>query len=325
MREALPRRWAVTGATGLLGNNLVRMLLSRGAQVKVLVRGGDRPELAGLKVDVVAGDLDDAPAVRACFAGAEVVVHAAATVWIGHAGRSQAERVNVDGTRTVCAAVPAGARLVHVSTVDALGLGTRALPATEDTVPRPEEGGVPYVDTKRAADRVVRESGLDQVIVHPTLIVGPYDWRVNVGKMLLAVKRGQARLAPPGGNNFVHVDDVCAGIVAAGRAPAGRAWILGNENLSYHEAWTRIAAIVDGPAPATTLPRWLGPLASALTGIPHRLGLAEGDINAATTHFGFVDHYFDPSRARTELGLPATPIDQAFGDAWRWLVANGRA
>lgn len=325
MSESHPRRWAVTGATGLLGNNLVRKLIARGAEVRVLVRGGHRPELDGLKLEVVPGDLGDEAAVGALCRGVDVVVHAAATVWIGQTGRAEAERVNVGGTRTVCAAVPSGARLVHVSSVDGLGLGTRERPATEDTAPRPEEGGVPYVDTKRAADEVVRASGVDHVIVHPTLIVGPWDWRVNVGKMLLAVRRGQARVAPPGGNNFVHVDDVCAGILAAAEGPRGRAWILGNEDLSYHAAWTRIAAVVGGPAPIATLPRWVGPVASFVTGIPARLGLREGDINAATTRFGFVDHYFDPSRARRELGLPATPVDQAFTDAWRWLVDTGRA
>ena len=67
MSEPLPRRWAVTGATGLLGNNLVRMLVARGAEVRVLARGGNRPELAGLKVETVPGDIADADALARCF------------------------------------------------------------------------------------------------------------------------------------------------------------------------------------------------------------------------------------------------------------------
>jgi len=325
MSTTLPGRWAVTGATGLLGNNLVRMLVGRGVEVSVLARGGSRPELAGLKLDVHAGDLGDEAALRRCFDGADVVVHAAASVHIGMSGREEAERVNVGGTEAVCRALPPGARILHVSTVDALGLGTRARPANEDSAPRPEEGGVPYLDTKRAADRVVRAAGVDHVIVHPTLMLGAWDWRVNVGKMLLAVQRGEAVAAPPGGNNFVHVRDVCEAMLRAATGPAGRAWILGNENLDYREAWTRIAAVVGGRPPRFTLPRWVGPAATWLTGLPLALGAEEGEVNAATTRFGFVDHYFDPSRARVELGMAATPFEEGVADAWAWLVAHGHA
>jgi dihydroflavonol-4-reductase len=326
-------RYAVTGSTGLLGNNLVRTLRDQGHTVRVLVRAASaaearaRREVADLAADVeiLAGDLDDGDRLRALTRGADIVVHAAADVWIGHTRRAAMERVNVEGTRAVCGATPASARLVHVSTVDAIGLGTAAAPATEDTPPRPEEGGVPYVDTKRAADAVVRASGVDHVIVHPTLMFGPWDWRPSSGRMLLAVARGQARLAPDGGNNFVHVADVVAGTIAAARGPSGRAWILGNENLTYRDAWSRMATIAGAPPPLATIPRALGRVAaSALDGLRH-VGLPEGEVNGAAVRMGFLPHYFDPARARAELDLPATPVERAFRDAWDWFRARGFA
>jgi dihydroflavonol-4-reductase len=322
-------RWAVTGATGLLGNNLVRALVARGDEVRVLARGRtesearDRKELAGLDVTVVPGDLDDAEALRRCFAGAEIVVHAAASVWIGWTGRDDAMRVNVDGTRAVCAAVPAAARLVHVSTVDALGLGTWAAPATEDSAPRDGEGGVPYVDSKRAADRVVRASGTDHVFVFPTYMLGPWDWKPSSGRMVLAVARGIARLAPAGGNNFVHVRDVVEGTIAAARGPSGRGWILGNENLRYVDAWRRIARVVDAPAPIGELPAWAGRAAAVALDAGAALGLREGEINGASTRMGFLPHWFDPSRARAELAMPQTSLEDAVSDAWAWFRARG--
>ena len=116
-------KWAVTGATGLVGNNLVRTLLERGDEVSVLVRGSDRRELADLVLQVVPGDLSDPEALKTCFAGADVVAHVAASVDQGYTHVDRLERVNVEGTRSVCAALPEGARLVQVSSVSALKYG----------------------------------------------------------------------------------------------------------------------------------------------------------------------------------------------------------
>ncbi|MFZ5478511.1 MAG: NAD-dependent epimerase/dehydratase family protein [Myxococcota bacterium] len=316
----MPRTWAITGATGLLGNNLARALVERGEHVRLLVRGASRKELDGIDAERVEGDLADASALRRCFEGADVVVHSAAMVWIGYGRRAEMERVNVEGTRAACAAIAPGQRLVHVSSVDALGMRTRAQPADEDCAPQPHEEGVPYVDTKRAADRVVRESGVDHVIVHPTFMIGPWDWRPSSGKMLIEVARGKALFAPAGGNNFVHVADVVAGLIAAADGPRGRAWILGNENLTYREAWTTFARATGGRAPIGEVPRWAGMAAAwAVTPLP------EGEINPASIRMGFLPHYFDPSRARRELGMPATPVEQAARDAWAWFRERGYA
>src|SRR6185295_15702603 len=110
-------------------------------------------------------------------------------------GWSQGElhqQINVEGTRNVAAAArAAGAKLVHVSTVNALALGRRQSPAAEDTA-LPGIVECPYVLTKRASEEVVLEEvgrGLSATIVHPGLIFGPWDWKPSSGKMFLAVAR----------------------------------------------------------------------------------------------------------------------------------------
>jgi dihydroflavonol-4-reductase len=328
----MAKLWAVTGATGLLGNNLVRRLCADGARVRVLVRGAARREIDGLPVEVVVGELEPGQ-LRTLVDGADVVVHAAASVKVGVTGREAMERVNVGGTQAVCDAIDssAQARLIHVSSVDALGLGTRERPATEDTAPRPEEGGVPYVDTKRAADRVVRSAiaaGLDAVIVHPTYMIGPNDWGPSSGKMLLEIARGKGVIAPSGGNNFVDVRDVVEGMLRVADpklAERGSAWILGNENLSYLEAWTRMARGIGARPPLAETPRWLGLAVATVLHAPLILGIPEGDINPASTRMSFLPHYFDPSKAQRLLGIVPTPLDVAIADAWAWFQAHGYA
>ncbi len=322
--SALPfRRWAITGGTGLVGNNLVRRLVAAGAEVRVLSRRKPRREFAGLAVEEIEGDVTDPASLARLCEGAECVVHAAALVEIRHGGRDEFEKVNVGGTAAMLRAVPRGARLVHVSTVDALGVRTRDNPSDEDTAPQPHEGGVPYVDTKRAADKLVLGSEQDWVIVYPTYMIGPWDWRPSSGRMLLEVARGTGFFAPPGGNNFVHIDDVVTGLLSAAARPRGGRWILGNENLSYAEAWSLMAEVTGARKPLGTLPRWAVHAAVPPLHAARALGLREGDINAAAVAMSTVPHYFSAERARADLCLPATPVRQAIHDAWTWFQRQG--
>ncbi len=294
--------------------------------MRVLSRGTNRKELAGLDVDVIEGDLDNTDALRRCFDGVEVVVHAAAAADIRYGRREEMERINVGGTRSVVSVMPAGARLVHVSSVDGLGMRTLTHPADEDCEPIAAEGGVPYVDTKRAADRAVREWGGDHVIVHPCLLLGAWDWKPSSGRMILAIARGLGRFPPTGGNNFVHVQDVVDGTIAAASGERGRAWIVAGENLPYRDAWGKIAAIVGGAAPVAALPAWMGAVAATAMEAGRSLGLPEGgDVNAATTRMGFLPHYFDGSRARRELGIVGRPWENGVREAWAWFAQQRAA
>lgn len=317
-------RWAVTGGTGLLGNNLVRTLVARGASVKVLVRRPPRPEFAGLDVEAVEGDLDDPAALARLCADVDCVVHSAAAVDIRYGDRASFEAVNVGGTARLLAALPAGVRLVHVSTVDALGMRSRAHPADEDCAPAPHEGGVPYVDTKRAADRRVLDSAADAVIVYPTYMLGPWDWRPSSGKMILEIASGKGTLAPAGGNNFVDVRDVVEALLVAAGRPRGGRWILGNENLSYREIWSLMAEVTGARPPMGELPRWAGSVAAGALDVARGVGLREGTINAAAVRMSFLPHYFSAERARRELGMAATPVRDAIAAAWAWFGEHGR-
>ena len=323
MSTPLPfHRWAVTGGTGLVGNNLVRLLVKRGAQVTVLSRRAPRMEFAGLKVTAVEGNLDDTGALQHCFANAQVVVHAAAMVDIRQTGKTDFERINVEGTRRVLAAVPKGARLLHVSTVNALGMRSKKHPADEDCAPAAHEGGVPYVDTKRAADALVQHSSVDWRIVYPTFMIGPWDWRPSSGQMVLEIASGKGRLAPKGGNNFVDVRDVVEAMVVAASRPSGGRWILGNEDLTYRHAWTIMAEVTGARPPMGELPRWIGSLASGTLGVAQAIGLPEGVVNSSSLRMSFAPHYFSSERARRDLGMRATPLREAVSAAWQWFLEH---
>ena len=291
----------------------------------------DTRSLAGLSVARFPADLADDRALVAAMSDCDVVIHAAAAVWIGRTGRSELERVNVAGTDAVCrAAGEAGVRrLVHVSSVDALGIRTLLHPADEDTEPNMGFLDCAYVDTKRAAEAVVLghvAAGLDAVVVNPAYMLGPWDVKPSSGRMLLAIRSGQALLAPTGGNCFLDVRDAALGTIrAVHRGVRGRRYVLGGENLSYFDAWTRFARILGVRGPLGCAPRWASRLVGAGAGLVARVGFREPDINPVSAAMGELPHYFSSARARDELGFPETDLDRAVEDAFAWFVANGYA
>jgi dihydroflavonol-4-reductase len=322
----------VTGATGLVGNNLVRMLIGQGRSVRVLVRRtsavGDKA-FAGLPLTQVAGGLDDERALQGAVDGATCVIHSAAMVHCGWKHLAEMREVNTEGTRRIArAARRAGARLVHVSSVDAIGLRPDGSPADEDTPP----GGMPecpYVVTKREAEAAVLAEvtkGLDAVIVNPVYMIGPWDWKPSSGRMLLEVGAGKGLFAPPGSNDFVDVRDVAAGILAAlARGQTGRRYILGGHGLSYLDAWRVFARAAGRMQPLGMAPRAIirtaglvGDLAAAMLG-------REPDINSAATRMSMLAHNFSCRRAEQELGYHYRPFEETVQDAWKWFVTRGYA
>jgi dihydroflavonol-4-reductase len=323
---------AVTGATGLVGNNVVRLLHNQGLRVRAIVRprphGIDR-SLVDLPFEIVQGRLSDSAFLARACEGADLVVHAAAMVHIGRRHRDEMWRVNVEGSRHVAqAARTAGATLVHVSSVDAIGLRSDGQPANEDTPP----GGLhecPYVTTKREAESAVLaevERGLDAVIVNPVFMLGPWDWKPSSGRMLLEVAAGKGTFAPPGSNDFADVRDVADGILlAATRGRTGRRYILGGHRLSYFDAWKVFAEVSGRMPPLALAPRsavriagWVGDLAGMFM-------KREPDLNSAAAASSLLPHNFSSERACTELGYRFRSFETTVSDAFDWFVEHGFA
>lgn len=324
----MTKTFLVTGATGLVGNNVVRRLLERGQAVRVLVRRDSDPRpLEGLNVERAWGDVRDAEAVRQACRGVATVVHSAAIVHFGWTGLALQREVNVQGTQHVAAAaLEAQARLLHVSSVDALGVGRRDAPADEDS---PREGKIPctYVVTKQEAEAVVRsyiDRGLDAVIVNPGFMLGPWDWKPSSGRMLLEVATRFTPLAPTGGLTSCDVRDVADGLLAAcEKAPTGRQYILAGENLTYQQIWCLFAEISGGSKPwfrAGPLMRFLGGYGGDLWG---RITGREPDLNSAGVRVTSQFHYYSSARAQAELGYRPRPFRQSVADAWAWFVERG--
>lgn len=326
-------RTVVTGASGLLGSNLAIELLRQGHSVRATRRANSRvAHLEAFAIDWCDADLGDEPALARAFEGADAVFHCAALVSIQRRASPALVAANVDGTRHVLAAMrSAGAgRLIHCSTVGAVGLSEDGRPCDEDARWNFAERGMDdgYVTTKRRAEDVVRDAvaaGADAVICNPCWMFGPYDARPSSGRMIVDLVRRRVPGWTPGFNNFVDVRDVARGMILAWhRGQPGRRYILGNENMPYRDMFLKIAEIAGVPAPTREVPRWLARLLGRLGDVQERLTGREPLVNSVAVGYGFCpDFIFSSERARRELGYAPGPIDDAIADALAWLRQHG--
>ncbi|MCC9606550.1 NAD-dependent epimerase/dehydratase family protein [Blastopirellula sp. JC732] len=318
----------VTGSTGLVGNNVVRLLLGEGRKVRVVVRPEyeTRP-LEGLDVEIVHGDVCDRESLHAAMQGVDLVIHSAGNVHIGWTGKERSEKVNVGGTKNIAEATrEAGAKLVHVSSVDALGAGLHNKAADEETI-YVQNPPIPYVVTKAAAEVEVRrqiERGLHAVIINPGYMLGPWDWKPSSGRMLLEVVKGKPIMAPRGGTTVCDVRDVATGIVAAAeKGRCGANYILGGENMTYLELWKQFAEVAGNIKPICRMGPLIAIGAGVVGDIWSKVSGTEGGVNSAALQMSSVYHYYSSRRAEEELGYQVRPASQSIVDAWEWFRSHG--
>lgn len=305
----------VTGANGFLGSHVCRQLLDAGHAVRAFVRPtSTTTALAGLAVDQVTGDVTDRASLERAVEGVDSVIHAAADVSDWGRDVSTQMRVNVDGTRHVAQACLAQdvRRLVHVSSVGAIGIPGDALHPADETFHFNLEGsGLTYHLSKRRAEEEVLAQvarGLDAVIVNPSSLKGPDGRHYRGAEIVRSVRR--ARVVPyfTGGICVVHVEDVARGILAAlERGESGERYVLGGDNLSFR-------MLAERAARAVQLERWFVPFPPVLTGLAGGLLEPWGRMRKRRPRFTYAMHFcaqrfqfYDSAKARTALGY--TPRD----------------
>jgi dihydroflavonol-4-reductase len=318
----------VTGATGHLGNVLVRELVQRGKQVRVLILPNEDPRaLAGLPVEYVTGDVTRPATLAAAFEGADAVFHLAGIVCITSGQRTALERVNVEGTRNVLAAChAAGVRRVAVTaSVHALTEPPpgRILDETASYDPALAEGD--YGKSKAAAALVALEAaraGLDVVLVLPSGVIGPFDYRLSeVGQMIRMFAEGHV---PPvmlaGGYDFVDVRDVGRGhILALEHGRTGESYILSGNRLTVKSVMQILACAAGRTPPRLTLPLWVAASVAWAPVLWERISGRRALFTPYAIHTLGVRYEISYRKAQEELGFSPMPAETSLRDAWKWM------
>ena len=322
----------ITGATGHIGNVLVRELTAHGQTVRALVLPDDdcRP-LVGLNTELVYGDVTDPLSLESAFTGANLVFHLAGIVTIMSSMKKVLERVNVRGVRNVVAACRATGvhRLIYTSSIHAIAEPMHGV-AIDETQPfDPDRVLGDYARSKARATLLlldeVRKGGLNAVICCPTGVIGPWDYGIsNIGQLILDFASGYLKSYVRGAYDFVDVRDVANGLVlAAEKGQLGRHYIFSGAQVQVLELMKELERNIGYSAPTYEIPPAIARAAGVLASVYYRIIRRRPVFTAYSIDVLRSNSLVSSERAREELGFKSRPWQDSIRDHVEWFRAEG--
>jgi dihydroflavonol-4-reductase len=317
----------VTGATGHIGNVLVRKLLERGEKVRALILPGeDTQPLTGLDVEQVPGDVLDTSSLWQSFRGVRGVFHLAGLITIMPGKNPQVRRVNVDGTVNVLrAALRHGVqRLVYTSSIHALARLPHGRIVDENAPFDPDNPYGAYDQSKAQATLEVQKAasaGLDAVIACPTGVIGPYDFRGSVmGNVIRSASMHQLTPYVDGAYDFVDVRDVADGLIAAAeKGRKGETYILSGEHISVRALLETVEKVTGKGFPRFKVPMGLAKFAANFTPWYYRLTRTSPRFTPYSLAVLVSNARISHAKAARELGYAPRPIRESLSDMIAWF------
>jgi dihydroflavonol-4-reductase len=290
----------------------------------------DRRALEGLDVEHVQGDVRDLASMRCAFEGAEIVYHTAARVSLRMDEWPLLKEINVLGTRNVVeACLDQGVRrLVHFSSIHALEQAPLDTPIDEDRPLIASRRCSPYARSKASGEREVRrgiDRGLDAVILNPTGIIGPHDYRPSYfGSVLLSLCRGRLPAVVAGGFDWVDVRDVVAGAMSAeAGAPTGAKYLLSGHWASARDLASTVSELTSVRAPRYTLPIWVAYLGVPFTAAFARMSGGHPMYTRVALDALGSNRAISHERATVELDYHPRPFRETLADTVQWFEEAG--
>ncbi|HHY10985.1 MAG TPA: NAD-dependent epimerase/dehydratase family protein [Firmicutes bacterium] len=328
--------YLLTGITGHLGNAVARELAARGKKVRGLVLPTD--DIEGKfppGIEFYRGDVTRKESLRPFFAGLKgksfKVIHAAGIVSIASRAERKMQETNVGGTENIISLCReyGAAKLVYVSSVHALPELPHGQVISEIKHFDPALVVGPYAKTKAAATALALKAaaeGLNVSVVHPSGIVGPFDYgRGHLTQMVLDYCKGRLFAGVDGGYDFVDVRDVAWGVIAAcERGAAGECYLLSNKWYSVADMFGQLYEITGFKKINTYLPLWFAKLTAPLSELYYKLRRQTPLFTSYSLYTLASNANFSNAKAKAELGYKTRSFQETLRDTVAWLKEQGR-
>jgi dihydroflavonol-4-reductase len=320
----------VTGASGHIGANLIRILLTQGYQVRALVHS-DIEGISGLDVEQVKGDVHQQNDVLVACVGIDVVYHLASYVSIQKGDGNRLQAINVNGTRNIITACHLNKirRLVHFSSIHAFQKDPLNQVLDENRALVNIDGISNYEQSKAASENLVRQAvndGLDAVIVNPTAVIGPYDYKPShIGQVLISLARRHLPALVEGGFDWVDSRDVAlAAIIAAEVAPAGARYLLSGHWVSVLDLARVFEKLTGISAPSFVCPMGLAKTFVPLGEFFSRLVGSRSVYTSMSLEVLNSHRNISHARATSDLDYHPRPFSTTIADTLQWFIDHQR-
>jgi len=322
----------VTGATGHIGNVLIRKLVEKGEKVRALVwRGEDTTPIEDLDVERVEGDVLDPDSLKTALKGVEKVFHLAGIISIMPGTDSLVRRVNVEGTRNMLAAArQAGVkRLVYTSSIHAIRRAPNGVLIDESLPFDPDNPYGAYDCSKAMASLEVQKAaleGLDAVIVCPTGVIGPYDYRRSeMGSVIHDAAEGKPSPYVDGAYDFVDVRDVADGLILAGdKGKKGESYILSGQRISVRYLLETVREATGQAFTRIKIPLFMAQFAAMFTPAYYRWSKSKPRFTPYSLEVLQSNSHISHTKATRELGYHPRTLYESIADTARWFLENRR-
>lgn len=314
----------VTGATGFLGSELIYLLTSQGIKLRALKREQSViPDLIkdNPLIEWVIADINDLSDLEDAFEGITKVYHCAALVSFNPKDKAALLRINIEGTTNVVSLCTAfGARLLHVSSVAALGNAKKGILITEKDFWEYDVKAHSYAISKYEGEMEVWRGiaeGLDAVIVNPSVIIGKNAGFEGSGAIFKLVKDGLS-FYTKGATGIVDVTDVAKSMIALMNSnETAERFTISAENYHYKNLFEEIAKGYSIKAPAREAKPWMlaiawraAKLASLLTGKP-------AGLTSDTARSSLNESFYSNEKIKKTIGIEFKPLKQSIEEICR--------
>lgn len=316
-------KYFVTGASGFLGTHLVRQLVAASHEVVALVYEPERESVvAALGAQTVVGGFDG-ELLKNAMAGCDGIFHVAGLVSLRKRDAKRSRQVNVEGTRTVLVAAQAAGiqRVVHTSTLAAIGATLEGVILNEDSPFNLDGLKLAYIQTKREGEQLAlsfNSDALQVVVCNPPGIIGPQDlWGTQANVIFDLYLKSAVRIVPDVRNNWGDVRDVARGhILAMERGTPGQRYFIGTINTTIKDLMSRLDQ-TRGRKPRWRLQlKWPG---TFFVGCLSSLFSRNPPITPGLAKFMRYAFWFSSDKAKSELGFAGRPIEDTLADTLDWF------
>ena len=321
----------ITGGTGHLGNVLVRELLNQGHTVRVLVLPNEsQKSLDGLNIEFAQGNILKPETIESAMQGVETVYHMAALVSICEGQDDLLHRVNVEGTENIINAARKAMvkRLVYTSSIHALSRPPEGVTIDESLPFDKNNPAGAYDRTKAEASLLVQAAvqnrDLDAVIVCPTGVVGPFDFRRSeMGELILDWMSKKLCVIIDGVFDFVDVRDVAQGhIQAANVGKSGQTYILSGERVKLEWMRSVVKSVIGDSSPMIKLPFNLAMFATNFTKLYYAISKTRPKFTRYSLETVVSNSRVSNQRAKGELGFTPRSMQQTIVDTVEWWLIH---